>query len=77
MSKILLSRYLVTSIFNITWCTHSNRVLACVFLIVINTGLISKSFSKGVKYCLNSDPCQTLLCMDACICIAMCCLKTG
>ena len=24
-------------------------------LIVFNTGLISKYFSKGVKYCLNSD----------------------
>ena len=31
------------------------RVRLC-FLIVVNTGLISESFSNGVKSCLKSDP---------------------
>ena len=47
---------LVTSIFNITWCTRSSWKLAYEFLIVVKTGLISKSFSKEMKSCLNSDP---------------------
>ena len=59
-SKTLLSRYLVTRIFNITWCTCSTGALVCEFLIVVNTSLIPESFSKGVKFCLNPDPLSNL-----------------
>ena len=49
--------------FNITWCTCSAGELAWGFLTEVKTGLISKSFSKGVKYRLNSDPLSnTTLC---------------
>ena len=51
----LLARSLVTIIFNITCRTHSTGSLACDFFIAAKAGLISKSFSKGVKSCLNSD----------------------
>ena len=62
-SKTLLSRSLVTVIFNITSCTRSTRVLDCGFLIVVKKGLISKPFIKGVKSHLNSDPLSnTTLC---------------
>ena len=47
---------MVTIIFNITWCTWSNRSLACGFLIIVKIGLISKYFRKGVKYRLNWYP---------------------
>ena len=42
-------------IFNITWCTFSSGALACGFFVVVKAGLISKPFSKGVNYRLNSD----------------------
>ena len=50
----MLSRSFLTSIFNITCCTHSSGALAYGFLIVLKTGLISKSFSKVFKSRLNS-----------------------
>ena len=55
-SKTLLSRYLVTSMFNITWCTWSTGGLAHGFFTVFKIVYVSKSFSKGVKFHLNSDP---------------------
>ena len=42
--------------FNITLCTCSIGVLAYGFLTVVKTGLLPKSFTKGVKSCLNSYP---------------------
>ena len=45
-SKTRLSRSLVTVMFNITWCTHSNGALAWGFLTDVNTYLISESFRK-------------------------------
>ena len=53
--KNLLSISLVTSIFNIIFCTRFTGALASVFF-VIKTGLISKSFIKGVRSRLNLDP---------------------
>ena len=39
-SKILLSIYFVTSVFNITWCTQSNGELSCRFSVFVKTGFI-------------------------------------
>ena len=55
-SKILLSRSLVKSIFNIIWYTRFTRALSWGLLTYVNTGLISDYFIKLVKFCLNSDP---------------------
>ena len=55
MVEDILEKSLVASIFNITWCACSNRALSCDFLIVVKIGLISKSFSKGMKSRLKSD----------------------
>ena len=46
---------LETIMFNITWCIWSAGELACGLFIVVQTVLISKFFSKGEKYPLNSD----------------------
>ena len=54
--KTLLSRYLVTGIFNINWFTHYTVELYCWFLIVVKTGLISNYLIKRVKSHLNSYP---------------------
>ena len=42
--------------FIITWCNRSNGELALGLLTDAKMVLISKSFSKGVKSHLNSDP---------------------
>ena len=52
----MVSTSLLKRIFIITWCTCSTRALARAFLFVVKTGLILKSFSKGVNYFLNSEP---------------------
>ena len=53
--RTFLSRTLVASIFNNTWFTRSNGALYCVFKNMVKIGLISKSFSKRVTSCLNSN----------------------
>ena len=63
MAKCLVTKIFGNKHITITCCTYSTRALACGFLIVVKTGLISKSFRKGVKSSLNSDPLSnTTLC---------------
>ena len=44
-SKILL----------ITWYIHVTKLVDCGYLIEVNMGGMEKSFSKGVKSCLNFE----------------------
>ena len=55
-SNTLLSRYLITRIWYIHWCTNSTGALDCWFLISMQTVFITKSFSKEVRLFLSSDP---------------------
>ena len=53
-SNTLLSISLVRNLLYITWCTWSTGSLSCGYFTIVYTGLISKAFSKVVKYPLNS-----------------------